>query len=143
MALEADIAILIATASAMDFHVDDEQAQDVPSPPEVPRSIAQIASDLGICLSPVAVPANVSKQGRDLGRIHSMWGTTTKCVCRIHPSCNIMLLNSWFAGGYLAATSEALQWLASAGDQSEDGHWQQSRDIIRKARSSKPTGATR
>jgi hypothetical protein len=78
---------------------------------------------LSIRRSNITFPLEVflGTTARPIGKIHSMWGTTLKCTCKVHPNCSVMVLKSWFGG---LAEHRLYTWVASAVTSTENEHWQ-------------------
>jgi len=64
-----------------------------------------------------------------VARVHSMWQTTLKCVCRKHKTCNLMLLVSWY--GEQDSLLHIVNWAALASTTSENEHWALAQKITR------------
>ena len=109
----------------------DVQIDEPPTPPE------QLLHTLGLQVHPPAgLPSDVLvvASGAKIGRMHSMWGTTFKCVCRKHLACSLMMLRRWQGDERTLCTM--YKWLSKSAVMSEQEHWSATQAIIRDARDS-------
>jgi hypothetical protein len=94
------------------------------------------ATASGLRLSAATLPFNIFsvRSNLQVARVHYMWGTTIKTVCKNkkHSECSLMLLERWY--GHDETMRHVLAWSASAELVSEDDHWQTAQAIIRRGR---------
>lgn len=92
----------------------------------------------GLSANQPSLPCDImSHDNTRVGRLNSVWGTTIRVTCKIHPQCCLLLSRKWFhhrPSSHLWETS--VDWLNCAKDCDENAHWKQGRSVVALAKQS-------
>lgn len=142
---------LMPPAAATETTATSSTSAAVPPIPPPPTPLPQSSTLLGVLTrfgltqSKDSFPFDVDQGTVPIARVHKMWNTTVKAVCKRHRNCSCMLLASWF-NNFDAATAVAVEWAVAGTSTSEAVHWAQSKRLIesgkRAAASRRSAGTT-